>query len=147
MDDVEVILNLRDAWNYVLKTIEEPLTLEYMNKINEFVSRNESLDWGVLRYGEVGISGTSYVPPIPQKDDVTKNLNTILNSDKSTTEKGIELFLYGCRSQNYWDGNKRTSTILANKYLIMNGKGILTIPEDQLLTFNQLLVEYYESGK
>ena len=55
MNDVEVILNLRDAWGYVLKTIEEPLTLEYMNRINEFVSRNESLDWGVLRYGELGI--------------------------------------------------------------------------------------------
>lgn len=146
MDDVEVILNLRDAWKYVLKTIEEPLTLEYINKINEYVSRNESLDWGVLRYGEVGISGTLYVPPIPKKENIINNLNLIMNSDKSITEKGIELFLYGCRSQNYWDGNKRTSTILANKYLIMNGKGILTIGEGQLLYFNQLLVSYYESG-
>ena len=146
MDDVEVILNLRDAWGYVLKTIEEPLTLEYMDKINEYVSRNESLDWGVLRYGEVGISGTSYIPPIPKRDDVINRLNHIMGSDKSITEKSIELFLYGCRSQNYWDGNKRTSTIFANKYLIVNGKGILTVPEDKLLIFNQLLLDYYESA-
>lgn len=146
MDDVEVILNLRDAWGYILKTIEEPLTLEYMNKINEYVSRNESLDWDMLRYGEVGISGTSYILPIPNKNSVINSLNSIMVSDKSITEKSIELFLYGCRSQNYWDGNKRTSTVLANKYLIMNGKGVLTVPEGKLLSFNQLLISYYESG-
>lgn len=146
MNDVEVILNLRDAWKYVLSTIEEPLTLEYMNKINEYVSRNESLEWGVLRYGEVGISGTSYKPPLPKKEDVISSLNSIISSVKCETEKGIELFLYGCRSQNYWDGNKRTSTLIANKYLIMNGKGILTVPDNTLAEFNKLLVKYYETG-
>ena len=109
MSDIEVILNLRDAWEYVLSTIEEPLTLESINKINGYVARNESLEWGVLRYGEVGISGTNYKPPIPSEEYVKKSLDLIINSNKSDTEKGIELFLWGCRSQNYWDGNKRTS--------------------------------------
>lgn len=146
MSDVEVILNLRNAWKFVLSTIEHPLTLEYMNKINEHISRNESLEWGVLRYGMVGISGTSYQPPIPVEEDVINSLARIAESTKCETEKGIELFLYACRSQNYWDGNKRTATLLANKYLIMSGKGILTVPEANLNEFNRLLVNYYETG-
>ena len=146
MSDIEVILNLRDAWEYVLSTIEEPLTLESINKINGYVARNESLEWGVLRYGEVGISGTNYKPPIPSEEDVKKSLDLIINSNKSDTEKGIELFLWGCRSQNYWDGNKRTSTLCSNKYLIMQGRGIMTIPDNKLEEFNNLLVSYYESN-
>lgn len=147
ISDVEVILNLRNAWKFMLSTIEQPLTLEYMNKINEHVSRNESLERGVLRYGMVGISGTSYQTPIPVAEEVINSLSSIIGSDKCESEKGIELFLYACRSQNYWDGNKRTATLLANKYLIMNGKGILTVPEVKLNEFNQVLVDYYATGE
>lgn len=146
MSDVEVVLNLRDAWRYLIDTIEEPLSLEYISKINGYVSRNESLDWGVLRYGDVGISGTSYRPPIPNEPDVVQTINQIITADKSSTEKAIELFLYGCRNQNYWDGNKRTSTLVANKYMIMNACGIFSVPDDKLGEFNQMLREYYESG-
>ena len=46
MQDVEVILNLRDSWKYVLDNIEKTMDIDYMCKINYFVSRNESLDWG-----------------------------------------------------------------------------------------------------
>lgn len=37
------------------KTTDKPLTLEYICKVNEYVSRNESLEWGVLRKGTVGV--------------------------------------------------------------------------------------------
>lgn len=151
MSDVEKILNLRDAWEYLFRTIEESITLEYWNKINSFVARNESLDWGVLRYGEVGISGTSYRPTLPIQEDIINKINTIIYSHKtdtySYTERSIDLFLYGCKAQNYWDGNKRTSIIIANKFLIQKGAGILSIPEDDLEQFGVLLSNYYETDE
>ena len=55
-------------------------------------------------------------------------------------------FLWGARSQLFWDGNKRTSLIIANKILIMAGKGILVIPDSQIATFNQLLTNFYETN-
>jgi len=147
MDDVQVVLNLRDAWNYVFKTIDEPISLEYWNKINGFVAHSESLEWGVLRYGQVGISGTSYIPPIPDEKDVRDKITQIIfHNTNAKTERAIDLFLYGCRSQNYWDGNKRTSLVITNKFLIQNGNGILTIPEDKLVEFGKLLTGFYESG-
>lgn len=63
LDDIQAILNMRDAWRYVLDTMGEPVTMEYWCKLNEYIARNESLEWGKLRTGRVAISGTDYVPP------------------------------------------------------------------------------------
>lgn len=42
---------MRDAWRYLANTIDEPVTLAYLCKLNEFIARNEALEWGVLRTG------------------------------------------------------------------------------------------------
>lgn len=47
----------------------------------------------------------------------------------------------------FWDGNKRTALIIANKDLIANGKGILSIKDKDLLEFNNLLSDYYSYDK
>lgn len=146
LDDITCILNLRDAWKEVLNNITEKLDLTYICKINSYVSRNESLEWGVLRTGKVGISGTNYIPEIPNKNNVEEVLSNIL-SIENITLRAIKYMLYGMRSQLFWDGNKRTSMIIANKIMIENGKGIITIKEENLLEFNQLLTEYYNTNK
>lgn len=146
LDDITCILNLRDAWKEVLNNIDEDLNLQYICKINSFISRNESLEWGVLRTGQVGISGTNYIPTIPNDNDVKEELNKILSIDNITL-RAIKYMLYGMRSQLFWDGNKRTSMIIANKIMIQNGKGIITIKEENLLEFNQLLTNYYNTNK
>ena len=51
--------------------------------------------------------------------------------------------LYGMKSQLFWDGNKRTSTICANKIMIENGNGIIKVPDNKLEEFTVLLSEYY----
>lgn len=54
--------------------------------------------------------------------------------------------LYGMRSQLFWDGNKRTSTICANKIMIENGKGIIKISDKHLEEFNVLLTKFYNTN-
>ena len=54
--------------------------------------------------------------------------------------------LYLMKSQIFWDGNKRTSMIIANKIMIENGKGIITIKEEYIGQFNKLLSDYYTTG-
>ena len=44
------------------------------------------------------------------------------------------------------DGNKRTSVIFANHYLISKGKGLIVIPVEMIDKYKKLLVEYYESN-
>ena len=147
IDDIQAILNMRDAWKFLLSTVNEPVTLEYMCKLNEYIARNESLEWGKLRTGTVGISGTEYVPPIPKQEQVEQELEEILNTDTSSTEKALSAFVWGTRGQFFWDGNKRTSLTLANKLLVASGAGILTITDKYMEQFNTLLLDYYNTGK
>lgn len=144
IDDIQTILNMRDAWRYVLKTLDEPFTLDYACRVNYYVARNESLDWGVLRYGEVGIGGTDYKPPIPKRRNVEESIQRIMDWDVSITEKAIHYFVWGSKQQLFWDGNKRTSLICANKILLQHGHGIMTIRDNNAVKFNELLTKYYE---
>lgn len=137
--------NLRDAWKYVINNIKEEFNINFICKINELVARNESIEWGVLRSGNVQITGTEYIPDVPEEEVVKKQIAEILKI-KNTTERAIEYMLYGMRSQLFWDGNKRTSMICANKIMIENGNGIIKVPDNKLEEFNTLLSEFYTSN-
>ena len=145
LDEINCILNLRDAWNYVLSNIDSDINLEFIYKVNSYVSRNESLEWGVLRTGKVGINGVDYIPDVPIKEKVVDEINSILR-EECATKRAINLMFYLMRSQVFWDGNKRTSMIVANKIMIENGCGIITIKEEFINEFNNLLTEYYNTG-
>lgn len=146
LNDIQAILNMRDAWKYLFNTIDEPITVDYFCKINEYISRNESLNWGVLRNGIVGISGTDYQPPIPKREDAEKELYEHLHANLSVTEIALNIFCWGARGQFFWDGNKRTSMTLANKILVSHGVGILTITDKYMEKFNELLLNFYNTG-
>lgn len=146
LDDIQAILNMRDVWKYLFATVDEPVTFEYLCKLNEYIARNEALEWGKLRTGSVGISGTDYEPPVPVREAVEQELNAILNSDMAATEKALTVFVWGARGQFFWDGNKRTSMTLANKILLSAGAGILTITDKNMMEFNELLLDYYNTG-
>lgn len=147
LDDIQAILNMRDVWKYLLCTVDEPLTFDYWCKLNEYIARNEALEWGKLRTGTVGISGTDYIPPVPQEKVVKQGLSAILCDNNSATEKALNAFVWGTRGQFFWDGNKRTSLTLANKILIKSGAGILTITDKNMEQFNMLLLDYYNTGE
>ena len=146
LDEINCILNLRDAWNFVLSSIDEPITLELICKINAFVSRGESLEWGVLRTGKVGINGVDYIPDIPDETKIIADIKNIMK-EENITKRSLVLMLYLMRTQAFWDGNKRTSMIVANKIMIENGCGVITIKEEYFKEFNSLLTEYYNTNK
>lgn len=70
----------------------------------------------------------------------------ILGADTTATEKALNAFAWGARGQLFWDGNKRTSLLVANKILLATGAGMLTISEQNMEQFNTLLVDYYNTG-
>ena len=145
VSDIQTVLNLRDGWKYVLGHIDDDLNVDFICKVNEFVSRNESLDWGVLRTGSVGISGTDFKPAVPDKNDVTQELQEMKKID-DPVDHALHVFCYAVRNQLFWDGNKRTATMIANKILIQNGKGLLTIDSKNAGEFNQSLLHYYDTN-
>ena len=145
VSDIQTVLNLRDAWRYCINNFENTTHYDFLCKINEMVSRNESLAWGSLRTGKVGISGTEYIPEVPNKDKVKEELNKIL-AIFDTVEKALESFCYIVYHQLFWDGNKRTATIYASKILMEAGIGILSIGKSEGEKFNESLLLYYNTG-
>ena len=101
-----------------------------------------------LTYGDANT-----VLDIPLTKDATYDVDTgsleDIVSDKgmTATDKALEVFTWGTRGQYFWDGNKRTSLMLANKILISAGAGIMTITDKYMEQFNVLLLEYYNTGK
>lgn len=146
LHDIQAILNMRDAWQFLLSSMDQPIDLAYLCKINDYIARGEALEWGTLRTGSVMISGTDYLPPVPSNETVSGELSEILTADTTATAKALEAFVWGARGQFFWDGNKRTSMTLANKILISAGVGFLTITDRHMEQFNALLVDYYNTG-
>ena len=147
MDDVRVVRNLKAAWEFYLnREFGTELNLEFLLAVNKRVSHNESLDWGVLRYGNIGISGTNRKPKVPEEQEVREQLEEMkLITNK--TLRALKLFLWMCKSQLFWDGNKRSASICCNKVLLDNGCGLLVIQEKDLKEFNTLLSNSYETNQ
>ena len=145
VSDIQTVLNLRDAWRYCINNFESTTNYDFLCKINEMVSRNESLAWGSLRTRKVGISGTEYMREIPREDEVKEELDKIF-SISDTVEKALESFCYIVYHQLFWDGNKRTATIFASKILMEAGIGILSIGKSEGEKFNETLLQYYDNG-
>jgi len=147
MDDVQVILNLKNAYQHVLKLSgDTPFNLRIPCKINSFISYNESLEWGVLRTGNVGIHGVDYTSAIPIESEVVSAINEIMSSEGSLTYKALKYMYYAMQTQLFWDGNKRTAIVSTNAIMMLNGLGIVNISEQQLEYWNQLLSEFYETN-
>lgn len=84
------------------------------------------------------------MPDIPEYENVKENLENIMNID-APTERAITMMLYLMRSQLYNDGNKRTAQLVANKIMIENGCGIISIPKEHISGFSKELIDFYET--
>ena len=148
-DDVQKILNLKHAWEFILdKDVIQSKSDYYMlcyiaKQVNEGFFTNG----GRIRGVPVTIGGCSYVPPLPIEMDVKDKISEIVSqTEENAVETAIRLCLYCMRTQIFLDGNKRSAVIFANHYLISKGKGIIIIPEKSVSEFKRLLVKYYESN-
>ncbi|MBR2684647.1 MAG: Fic family protein [Erysipelotrichaceae bacterium] len=144
--DVQKILNLKHAWEFILDQNVIQAKSEYylLCHIARLVNEGFFADGGRIRGVPVTIGGSSYIPPIPMESAVKEQIADILQSNTDDVEKSIQLCLYTMKTQVFIDGNKRAAIIYANHYLIAHGQGFLVIPEAHVSEFKKLLVAYYE---
>lgn len=147
--DVQKILNLKHAWEFILDkdVIQSESNYHMLCHIAKLVNEGFFYDGGRIRGIPVSIGGTSYVPPIPIESVVIERIDQIRRQSKHPIDIAIELCLYCMKTQVFKDGNKRSSVIFANHYLIAHGMGFLVIPEREVPEFKKLLVSYYEGAE
>lgn len=146
--DIAKVIDLRNAWDYLLDNLDQPLDLKFLEDLHEIIAR-EDVPWdrlGKLRTENVRISGTNYLPEIPNPEATSQQITDILASDTTDTDKAITMLLYLMRAQLFLDGNKRVATFACNKILISTGHGIFSLPPELKEQFAEKLIKYYEDG-
>ncbi len=144
--DVQKILNLKHAWEFILDRDVVASRSDYymLSYIARLVNEGFFTEGGRIRGVPVTIGGSSYVPPLPNELDVKEKIQKIAEQDDEPINIAIELCLFCMKTQIFLDGNKRAAVIFANHYLISHGGGFLVIPEKEVSKFKQMLVKYYE---
>ncbi len=148
IDDINTIVQLKRGWQYIIND-SSPFTFDKMKSINRIVALYDALDPGAIRTGESKVVLTSddtYTPPIPNETQERKYFDNLINQNISTTDKAITLMYHNMRNQIFWDGNKRSATLAANKLMMDGGAGLINVPLDKWGKWNDLISDYYRTG-
>lgn len=146
VDDMLKLKGLKDGWEYVLNTIDENLTINYIKKIHFEICKGQNIvPLGEFRDKGVGITGTEWRPKLPSECDYEKELNDIL-SNENELDRCIDLFCWIQRSQMFLDGNKRVANLIANKEMIKDGQGTIAVPINKIGDYFTKLIDFYETG-
>ena len=150
LSDEQQILNQNRSVGLLFEMIENSrflLDKEILCELHIQVAKEEALSWGKFRDGNVNIGGTDYIPPAYQElDKIFEAGKNALNLIKDPVLKALCYFLFGARTQFFFDGNKRTSRLVMNGILLDNGYPILNIKAKDKLEFNTKMIEFYNSG-
>lgn len=144
VDKIITINNLKYAWQFILENKDIDYDFKALSHIHKLTCDKLVLDQdlGRLRTTPVNIE-----PQIPIESQIKEELEELLNQpEKTKTEIAIEIMLWIMRRQMFIDGNKRVGMLFANKIMIDNGCGIITISQNNQPTFFEKLIEFYESG-
>ena len=146
IDELQTINNLKHAWIFILNSLDNENDIKLLKSINSLVGSNLVDRAGEMRIYDVQIGGTNWKPDIPNEEKVSNELEKIEKSSSCITDMAITEMCYLMRTQFFNDGNKRTAMLFANKILISNGKGIISVPVDKDVKFGELLTKYYENN-
>lgn len=145
-EDIMKIVNLKHAWEFILNknVVLSDTNFILLCEINKMVEEGFYYSAGKVRNVPVTIGGTTWRPDLPIESVIKEELEQIFNREMDDVDRTIELLLYTIKKQVFIDGNKRTSVIFSNHYLISKGKGIIAIPAELTEEFKALLIPYYE---
>lgn len=145
IDEINTVNDLKNAWQEVLSSLDEPITLEYIKGIHKILGKNTVINSGSLRLDDVWIGGTEWRPPRPIESEIEKEIGRI-DAVSCPVEQALRMMAYLMRQQLFYDGNKRIAMLIANKIMIDNGCGIISVRQKDIKRFYELLVPFYESG-
>lgn len=150
--DVQTILNLKTAWEDIMRTLDKKLTLDYIIDINKTIASHQALKVGDIRDGVNSVGGLFEIET-PNKELILKfidKINKIITEGNNIKIENIAICLFYTLVINQWfyDGNKRTGFAIMNKILIQNGIGLVLITEELEKKFSEkLFLCYKEKGE
>lgn len=149
VDNIIAINNLKYAWQFILENEDIDYNYSFLCELHKKTCDKLVIEQtlGKIRSTPVNIGGTDWKPQFPIESQIKEELESYLNQpNKSKTEIAIEIMLWIMRRQIFIDGNKRVAMLFANKIMVDNGCGIISIAQANQPVFFEKLIKYYESG-
>lgn len=148
LSDQQIAVNQGDAWNALFQWIkagEFEVSAKKAFELHAIAGKEEAR--GQFRTGGVTIAGTDYMPPKADQlaalfDEMVSDMNAI----DDIYDKAIHVFLMMARCQFFYDVNKRMGRFMMNGILLNAGYPAINLPAKRKLEFNQLMLDFYESG-
>lgn len=150
ISDQQIALNQADAWRALFGLIENDqfeITQESVCALHLIAGKDEALEWGKFRSGGVTIAGTDYMPP--RADSLPKLFEKMVDDSygiPDSYDRAIHFFLTMARCQFFYDVNKRMGRFVMNGLLLNSGYPAINLPAKRKLEFNQLMLDFYETG-
>lgn len=129
-EEVIFIINMQEAWQFLLDNLDCPNNLEILLEYNKIV--------GNLLFYDI------FLPKKPVVNNIFNDMVNKLNQIDNPEEKALQYFCFVAKSKMFINGNRRVAQLIANKILIENNIGIFQVPIDNLETFRDLLIKFYK---
>ncbi|MEO5342505.1 MAG: Fic family protein [Gammaproteobacteria bacterium SHHR-1] len=150
LSDQQVAINQGNTWRFLIKEIKQgrfSLHMAFAKSLHSIAGKEDALNWGDFRNGNVTIAGTDYTPPdwtlLP---GLYADLLQQIEQIDDIYDQAICVFLDMARQQYFFDVNKRMGRFMMNGLLLSNGYPAINLPARRQLEFNQLMLEFYSSG-
>lgn len=150
LSDEQQILNQNRSVELLFDLIEKrefELDKKTLCRLHVEVAKDEALLWGAFRNANVLIGGTEYQPPKHEVLSLVFDEGLhVIKEIEDPIVKALSYFLFGARTQLFFDGNKRVSRLMMNGILLDAGLPILNIKAKDKLEFNTVMIAFYDSG-
>ena len=149
--DQEIALNQANAWRTIFRWVEQgdfSISVQRVCDLHAIAGKNEALAWGKFRTGSVTIAGTDYMPP--SSEDLPLLFESLINEIAKFVDiydQAIHVFLTMARGQFFYDVNKRMGRFMMNGLLLSEGYPAINLPAKRQLEFNNLMLEFYQTGQ
>lgn len=161
-DEADQVLALAESSEALMEMVRDAsfrMDRPTINRIHHLVARFEALDAGEFR-GEGSVQGGGLVNLGGQGEfqatgsdgggeelrrEFDAAIRYLETADLHPAERAIAYFGIGTFHQFFFDGNKRTSRLMMNGWLMSQGYDAISIPAARRLELNQHLITLYTS--
>lgn len=146
-DAMVKILGIKHGLEYLFDNYDKPLSWGLYSTYNKLVGEGSVIKAGKMR-GPGEVFEGDFIPT----DNISEGLfyrlmDTAVESASTHSETATTMFLLLCKSQFFYDGNKRSAQMLTNHWLAHVDAGAsLVVDEGRRDDVLDLLVRFYEGG-
>ncbi|RDH41241.1 Fic family protein [Zooshikella ganghwensis] len=150
LSDQQIAVNQGNAWRHLFHSIQQgtfKLNADYACWLHGIAGKEEAIEWGQFRSGGVTIAGTDYMPP--QASELPCLFDKMVAGAKGIDDiydQAIFVFLTMARHRFFYGVNKRMGRLMMNGILLNAGYPAINFPVKRKLEFNQLMLDFYQSG-